>query len=286
VNLYPEMNTNLFRTKRPHFTALTLCLAVSVALVASTGPATAQPADARPGDGSISHRPRIIVTTDLGADPDDDQSLVRLLVCANEFDIEGLIVSTGCWKKNQSNTDMLDRIVDAYGEVLPNLQRHAKGFPSYEYLKSISVLGQTGYGMSDVGDGKDSEGSDLIIASVDKEDPRPVWVQFWGGGNNLAQAIWKVRNTRSEEELAKFLSASCACSTFLARTMLAHGWPRTFLTFSTSVPRVSMVGSLRRMVLINVRTFKAMARWELYTQIRNGPRKGIHRPSCTSIPTA
>lgn len=155
---------------------------------------------------AASDKPRIIVTTDLGADPDDDQSLVRLLVCANEFDIEGLIVSTGCWKKNQRNTAMLDKIVDAYGKVLPNLQVHAQGFPSYEYLKSISVMGQTGYGMSDVGDGKDSKGSELIIASVDKDDPRPVWVQFWGGGNNLAQAIWKVKHTRSEEDLAKFVS--------------------------------------------------------------------------------
>lgn len=152
------------------------------------------------------YKPRIIVTTDLGADPDDIQSLIRLLVSANEFDIEGLVVSTGCWRKNQSNTAMLDKIVDAYGQVLPSLQVHAKGYPSLEYLRSLSVLGQTGYGMSDVGDGKDSAGSELIIASVDKDDPRPVWVQFWGGGNILAQAIWKVRATRSREEFTAFLN--------------------------------------------------------------------------------
>jgi hypothetical protein len=164
-------------------------------------------ADSRcPGGGPASHKPRIIVTTDLGADPDDEQSLVRLLVCANEFDIEGLIVSTGCWKKDQADTAMLDRIVDAYGKSLPNLQVHAKGYPSHDYLRSISVLGQKGYGMEDVGEGKDSKGSELIIASANKDDPRPVWVQFWGGGNNLAQAIWKVSKTRSQAELAKFLS--------------------------------------------------------------------------------
>lgn len=151
-------------------------------------------------------KPRIINTTDLGADPDDEQSLVRLLVCANEFDIEGLIVSTGCWKKTQSNTHMLDKIVDAYAEVYENLIVHADGFPTPNYLRSISVMGQTGYGMSDVGTGKDSPGSDLIIASVDKDDPRPLWVTGWGGMNNIAQAIWKVRETRSPEELAKFLS--------------------------------------------------------------------------------
>jgi hypothetical protein len=160
--------------------------------------------DARPE--ADTHKPRIINTTDLGADPDDEQSMVRQLVCANEFDIEGLIVSTGCWKRSQSGTKMLDKIVDAYGEALPNLRVHADGFPSLEYLRSISVLGQTGYGMSDVGEGKDSPGSELIIASVDKDDPRPVWVGCWGGANNVAQAIWKVRESRSEAEFSKFLS--------------------------------------------------------------------------------
>lgn len=153
-----------------------------------------------------SHKPRIITTTDLGADPDDEQSMVRLLVCANEFDIEGLIVSTGCWKKTQSNTRMLDSLVDAYAKCFDNLKVHGEGFPSVKYLRSISVMGQKGYGMNDVGDGKDSPGSDLIIASVDKDDPRPVWVGAWGGANNIAQAIWKVKETRSTEELSKFLN--------------------------------------------------------------------------------
>lgn len=154
----------------------------------------------------ISYKPRVINTTDLGADPDDEQSMVRQLVSSNEFDIEGLIVATGCWKKTQKDTKMLEKIVDAYAEAYPNLKVHAKGFPTPEYLKSISVMGQLGYGMSDVGSGKDSPGSELIIASVDKDDPRPVWVMGWGGMNNAAQAIWKVRETRSEVEFKKFLS--------------------------------------------------------------------------------
>ncbi|WP_436715329.1 nucleoside hydrolase-like domain-containing protein [Roseiconus lacunae] len=155
--------------------------------------------------GAKSCKPRIITTTDLGADPDDEQSMVRLLVCANEFDIEGLVVSTGCWKKSQNNTRMLDKLVDAYDQCFDNLEVHAEGFPSPEYLRSISVMGQKSYGMGDVGDGKDSPGSDLIIASVDKDDPRPVWVGCWGGANTVAQAIWKVRATRSKEELSRFL---------------------------------------------------------------------------------
>ncbi|MEI8635001.1 DUF1593 domain-containing protein [Vibrio sp. PP-XX7] len=96
--------------------------------------------------------------------------------------------------------------MDAYGEVLPNLQTHAEGFPSLDYLKSIAVMGQPEYGMGDVGAGKESAGSALIIHAVDKDDPRPVWVTCWGGCNTLAQAIWTVKNTRSASELERFIS--------------------------------------------------------------------------------
>src|SRR6185295_4640279 len=38
-------------------------------------------------------RPRLIVLTDMGGDPDDQQSMIRLMLYANEFDIEGLIAT-------------------------------------------------------------------------------------------------------------------------------------------------------------------------------------------------
>jgi len=168
--------------------------------------ATRRPARTKKPRGPIWDKPRIINTTDLGADPDDEQSMVRFLVCANEFDTEGLIVATGCWKKSQSSTAMLDKLVNAYEKVYDNLKNHADGYPTPQYLKSISVMGQRGYGMGDVGDGKDSPGSEMIIAAADKDDPRPVWVGGWGGVNNVAQAVWKVQKTRSKAELEKFLS--------------------------------------------------------------------------------
>jgi hypothetical protein len=179
-------------------------IAILLLVAAGCQSTRAQVAQDGTSDGQT-YKPRIINTTDLGADPDDEQSLVRFLVMANEFDVEGLIVATGCWKKNQNDTAMLDRIVDAYGEVVSNLRVHAEGFPSHEYLESISVLGQRGYGMSDVGEGKDSEGSELIIAAVDRDDPRPVWATCWGGCNTIAQALHKVQQTRSPAELAEFI---------------------------------------------------------------------------------
>ena len=41
----------------------------------------------------VDDRPRLFVLTDIGGDPDDQQSLVRLMVYANEFQIEGLVAS-------------------------------------------------------------------------------------------------------------------------------------------------------------------------------------------------
>ena len=59
--------------------------------------------------------------------------------------------------------------------------------------------------MQAVGAGKDSSGSDALIAAADRDDRRPLWVCVWGGPNVLAQALWKVRATRSPEALATFV---------------------------------------------------------------------------------
>jgi hypothetical protein len=66
--------------------------------------------------------------------------------------------------------------------------------------------GRPAFGMSAVGEGRDSPGSDALIAATDRDDPRPLWVPVWGGPNVLAQALWKVRATRSPEALARFVA--------------------------------------------------------------------------------
>jgi hypothetical protein len=60
--------------------------------------------------------------------------------------------------------------------------------------------------MDGVGEGKDSPGSERLIKVVDCEDSRPLWVTVWGGPAVLAQALYKVRSTRSKEELDKFVA--------------------------------------------------------------------------------
>lgn len=148
---------------------------------------------------------RAIVTTDLGgSDPDDRQSMLHLLVSANLIDIEGLI-STQAWVSDPDRTEYILQSIDNYAMAYPNLRRHAKGFPSPAYLKSVTKRGQAIAGMAGIGDNMDSEGSDLIIAAADKKDDRPLWILAWGGMNTLAQAIHKVRATRSPEAVDAFI---------------------------------------------------------------------------------
>ena len=60
--------------------------------------------------------------------------------------------------------------------------------------------------MEGVGERQDSPGSALLIQAIDRVDPRPLWVSVWGGPNVLAQALWRIRATRSPEAVANAVS--------------------------------------------------------------------------------
>jgi len=148
---------------------------------------------------------RLIVLTDIEADPDDSQSLVRLLLYSNEIDIEGIIATTSTHQRERVVPETVHKIIDAYGKVQPNLLKHEKGFPSSESFHDLVKQGLPVYGMEGVGEGHDSEGSEWIIEALEKDDPRPLWISVWGGSNTLAQALWKIRETRSEEEANRLI---------------------------------------------------------------------------------
>lgn len=147
-------------------------------------------------------RPQIIVTTDITNEPDDQESLIRLLLYANDLDIKGIIGSTGVWKLSDPATDVIHECIDGYGKVWSNLILHDSTYPSPEYLHKITVTGNRGYGMSHVSE-RGSAGSRLIIETVDASRA-PVWLLVWGGANTVAQAIWTVAQTRSPEAFKAF----------------------------------------------------------------------------------
>ncbi|GAA0880409.1 hypothetical protein GCM10009119_33790 [Algoriphagus jejuensis] len=167
-------------------------------------------------------KPRMVVLTDVSTwETDDSESLVRLLVHADLYEIEGLIFTTG-WSMDTLHTDFMGLIheaIDAYEKDVPNLIKRSnqQGFladesrqkigywPSPAYLRSITVFGSRNMGNKFIGEGNNSAGSDLIIQLADEKDDRPLWITVWGGGNTLAQAIWQVQESRTEAELKTFL---------------------------------------------------------------------------------
>ena len=163
-------------------------------------------------------KPRLVVCTDIApadVEPDDMESMVRLMAYADCFEIEALITSVG-WK-------YLQRVIEAYRKDVNNLMKRSaqQGFlpmeqengsqkmgywPSADYLKGRAVMGSQRGGIKVIGEDNDSPGSNLLIRLADEQDERPIYVAAWGGANTLAQAIWRVKQTRTAEELKKFVS--------------------------------------------------------------------------------
>lgn len=149
---------------------------------------------------------RVFILTDIEADPDDTQSLVRLLLYSNVLDIEGLVATTSVHQKNRVAPESVFRVLEAYERVRPNLLLHEEGFPPASELRALTVEGQPGYGMEVVGIGKDSEGSILLERAIQKDDPRPLWICVWGGPNTLAQALHALSDRLSSQTVEKLVA--------------------------------------------------------------------------------
>lgn len=159
---------------------------------------------------ALDERPRLLILTDIGGDPDDQQSMIRLMVYSNEFQIEGLVASAsgtpGELKRAVTRPELIQEIVTAYGRVRPNLVQHANDWPETESLLSRIKSGNPRRGRDHIGEGHDTEGSRWIIDRVDAgTSERPLNISIWGGQTDLAQALWRVRADRGEAGLAEFV---------------------------------------------------------------------------------
>lgn len=176
---------------------LLLCLA-SVAV-------PAQPVPPPPTDWFTGH-PRVVIISDIGNEPDDQMSLVRLLLYSNELDLEAMIATTSTWQKTATHPETMHAIVQAYSKVRPNLLLNAKGWPTAEYLDQRIFAGQPSYGMAATGAGKASAGSEALRKAIERDDLRPLWICLWGGANTLAQALIDLRTTHSPAEMEQLVS--------------------------------------------------------------------------------
>lgn len=150
---------------------------------------------------AASDKPRVLVTSD--GEIDDECSLVRFLLYANEWDIEGIITSSSQyhWQGHKwAGDDWAQPYLKAYTEVYPNLLKHDPGYPSPEFLQSRTLLGnvKTEGEMEMV-----TSGSKRIVeVLLDDSDPRPIWIQAWGGTNTIARALKTIEEEHPEKMAA------------------------------------------------------------------------------------
>ena len=151
-------------------------------------------------------RDRVIILADMGNEPHEEQQMVHMLMSSNAFDLEGLIAVTGKYLRNGPRPDLFHQLIDGYALVVENLKLHADGWPEPDHLHGITAAGQSGYGMADTGPGKASPGSNLIIDSLLKDDPRPLYVVVNAGSNTLAQALVELRAGQTSERLGELIA--------------------------------------------------------------------------------
>ena len=124
--------------------------------------------------GQAVAKPRLLVLTDIGGDPDDQQSMIRLMTYANEFDVEGLIATATVApgeKEHVTRPGLIREIVAAYGKVRPNLLLHRPDYPPAASLLDRVKSGNPRRGVKNISAGHDTDGSRWIVAAVDREPP-------------------------------------------------------------------------------------------------------------------
>ncbi|MBQ3882917.1 MAG: DUF1593 domain-containing protein [Bacteroidales bacterium] len=181
-------------------------------------------------------KPRIIVTCD--PELDDHNSLIRYLLYSTDYDTEGLIYASSQvhWKGDGKGTPQyregseyarmglgpqtswrwaegerfIHEDVEAYAKVYPNLKVHNPNYPSPDKLLSLIYEGNVAF-ESDISE--DTPGSDRIKEVLLDDDPRPVFVQVWGGPSTVSRALKSIEEeysgTPEWDAIKKKVSAKC-----------------------------------------------------------------------------
>lgn len=159
-----------------------------------------------PAPAQATERLRVLIETDAGGDPDDEQSLVRFLLYANEWDIVGIICTLAKARDGENlnpertGLGIVRRQLRAYGACYPNLVKHDRRYPTRDELWRRTVAGYDG-----------DAGVKLILAAADADDPRPIWLCNWGTGHDgdessMKRALDRVLRERGPAGYARFKS--------------------------------------------------------------------------------
>jgi len=180
----------------------------------------------------MKNRIRTIITQD--AEVDDQNSLRHILLYANELEIQGIVQTSSVfhWQGvpgavtpqpeesgpsdfpmetapydrpyRWTGTAWMQRTIDDYAAVYPNLKRHCADYPEPEALRKLIAVGNVGYPGEMLAS---TAGSELIRRRILDDDPRPLYIQVWGGMNTIARALMDIeREGAFSEERRSCLS--------------------------------------------------------------------------------
>lgn len=202
---------------------------------------------------------RTIITQD--AEVDDQNSLRHFLLYANEVELQGIVQTSskfhwkgvpGARKTGGSNTndfaddphegdfdepyrwpgtDWMFRVIDDYEKDYANLVKHAGGYPTPDYLRSITKVGNIGYkGETEA----PTEGSELIRRAILDDDERTLYLQVWGGCNTIVRALMDIEAefgngpqwpSMYRKITEKIVITACGEQDETYRSYLAEQWP-------------------------------------------------------------
>ncbi len=171
----------------------------------------------------VEKKPQVIVMTD--GEVDDQSSMIRFLLYTSDLNVRAIIETNSKWQREgHSKENWLENLLNAYEEVHPNLLVHNKNYPSADYLRSISFVGdedpahldnpRSNYypGKKEYRDPSgwaDTRGSDKILTILLEDSTEPIYIQAWGGGNTLSRALYKLKKEHPEkyEQATKRITA-------------------------------------------------------------------------------
>ncbi|GAB3980119.1 DUF1593 domain-containing protein [Actinoallomurus acanthiterrae] len=183
-------------------------------LAAVGGTASAAVTHAAPVLQPGGQKPRTVVTTDM--EQDDYDSLIRYLLYSDDFDTQGIVYSSSVYHwagdgkgtlflspnpRREYNTpqtswrftgtSIIQELLGQYARVYRNLRAHDRAYPSPQELLAKTKIGNIDF------EGEmshDTAGSNLIKKLLLDNDPRPLYLQAWGGTNTIARALQSIHD--------------------------------------------------------------------------------------------
>lgn len=229
-------------------------------------------------------KPRVIVTTD--GEIDDRFSMIRFLMYANEFEVEGIVHSSSKfhWKGNEqveghlwNDVSWMDHYLDVYAQVLPNLLVHSPEYPSADYLRkrvhvgNIELAGEME---------EETDGSNHIVEVLLDSDPSPIWLQAWGGSNTIARALKTIEEKypdKKDEVAKKARLFLILLQDTTYESYIKPHWPELTTMLSTAFPSIGYPWKKR--VPEDLQKYYAASWMDEHVLVNHGPLMDIYRES-------